>query len=317
MKKLAALVILAIGLSPVAAQNPRIIFVASGPSGSCASGAPLELVVGSGIVYSCQSGTWGQLLNGGYPSAGIVISTGSAFGTSIVPATGISTWLAIPSSANLSAAMTDETGSGSLVFSVTPTITTPIINGTSSGTGVSQTGGPGTIAQRDGSNNLTANNFLGSGTVVTAAAGTTTLTVGSSRYQFLTGSTTQTFQLPSATTVTVGTSFWFNNNSTGTMTINNGLGSLVASVPPSGMANVVLQVAGSTAGTWDWHYLFPTNATLFANLPSCSTTTASLTFWVTDSSTQTWGAIVTGTGTPATPYTFIGCDGVNWTVIGK
>ena len=38
--------------------------------------------------------------------------------------TGVATWLGTPSSANLIAAVTDETGSGSLVFGTTPTITT-------------------------------------------------------------------------------------------------------------------------------------------------------------------------------------------------
>jgi hypothetical protein len=37
--------------------------------------------------------------------------------------TGIATWLGTPSSANLASAITDETGSGSLVFGTTPTLT--------------------------------------------------------------------------------------------------------------------------------------------------------------------------------------------------
>jgi hypothetical protein len=45
--------------------------------------------------------------------------------------TGVSTWLVTPSSANLAAAITDETGSGSLVFGTSPTLTTPNIVGTS------------------------------------------------------------------------------------------------------------------------------------------------------------------------------------------
>jgi hypothetical protein len=40
--------------------------------------------------------------------------------------TGIATFLGTPSSANLLAAITDETGTGSLVFSTSPTLTTPI-----------------------------------------------------------------------------------------------------------------------------------------------------------------------------------------------
>lgn len=40
---------------------------------------------------------------------------------------GVATFLGTPSSANLASAVSDETGSGSLVFGVSPTLTTPII----------------------------------------------------------------------------------------------------------------------------------------------------------------------------------------------
>lgn len=61
------------------------------------------------------------------------------------------------------------------------------------------------------------------------------------------------------------------------------------------------------------------SATLFASLPACSSSVGILNTLatVTDSSTQTWGATVTGTGTPTTPYTVIFCDGSNWTVFAK
>ena len=45
--------------------------------------------------------------------------------------TGIATFLATPSSANLAAAVTDETGSGALTFATSPTFTTSIIAGSS------------------------------------------------------------------------------------------------------------------------------------------------------------------------------------------
>lgn len=41
---------------------------------------------------------------------------------------GVATWLATPSSANLAAAVTDETGSGALVFGTNPTLSSPNIN---------------------------------------------------------------------------------------------------------------------------------------------------------------------------------------------
>lgn len=46
---------------------------------------------------------------------------------------GVVTWMQTPSSANLAAAVTDETGSGSLVFSNSPTLTTPRLAGSSTG----------------------------------------------------------------------------------------------------------------------------------------------------------------------------------------
>jgi hypothetical protein len=56
-----------------------------------------------------------------------------ALNTTIVLATGIQTWLGNPSSANLRAAMTDETGTGSLVFATSPTLVTPILGTVTSG----------------------------------------------------------------------------------------------------------------------------------------------------------------------------------------
>ncbi len=47
--------------------------------------------------------------------------------------TGVATFLAAPTSANLAAAVTDETGSGSLVFATSPTITTPTLSRGSTG----------------------------------------------------------------------------------------------------------------------------------------------------------------------------------------
>jgi len=56
-----------------------------------------------------------------------------------VYAAGVQTWLATPSSANLRAAVTDETGTGVLVFNNTPTLITPNI-GAATGTSLTATG---------------------------------------------------------------------------------------------------------------------------------------------------------------------------------
>jgi hypothetical protein len=59
---------------------------------------------------------------------GLPISTGvSGLGTNVA------TFLVTPSSANLAAAVTDETGSGALVFATTPTLVTPILGTPTSG----------------------------------------------------------------------------------------------------------------------------------------------------------------------------------------
>jgi hypothetical protein len=62
------------------------------------------------------------------------VSTGvSGFGT------GVADFLATPSSANLATAVTDETGSGALVFATSPTLATPVI-GVATGTSLAVTG---------------------------------------------------------------------------------------------------------------------------------------------------------------------------------
>lgn len=55
---------------------------------------------------------------------------------------GVATWLGTPSSANLAAAVTDETGSGALVFATSPTLVTPLLGTPTSGTLTNCTGLP-------------------------------------------------------------------------------------------------------------------------------------------------------------------------------
>lgn len=55
---------------------------------------------------------------------------------------GVGTWLATPSSSNLAAAVTDETGSGALVFANTPTFIAPLLGTPTSGTLTNCTGLP-------------------------------------------------------------------------------------------------------------------------------------------------------------------------------
>lgn len=80
----------------------------------------------------------------GTPSAAVLTNaTGLPISTGVSGlAAGVATFLATPSSANLAAAVTDETGSGALVFATSPTLVTPALGTPSSGTLTNATGLP-------------------------------------------------------------------------------------------------------------------------------------------------------------------------------
>jgi hypothetical protein len=94
------------------------------------TGTAGSFVVNGGALGTPSSGTLTSCTN-------LPVSTGiSGLGT------GVSTFLATPSSANLAAAVTDETGSGSLVFATSPTFVTPLLGTPTSGTLTNCTGLP-------------------------------------------------------------------------------------------------------------------------------------------------------------------------------
>ncbi len=105
--------------------------------------------------------------------------------------------------------------------------------------------------------NMAASKFVPGYTAVTSAAGTTVLTEDSNFYQNLLGTTTQTFQLPDATTLLVGTTFIFDNDSTGILTITDNASGTIDSIPAGGIDYLYLANNSTVAGTWRKHAFIP------------------------------------------------------------
>lgn len=139
------------------------------------------------------------------------------------------------------------------------------------------------------------------------AAGTTTLTSASAYAQFFTGTTTQTVVLPVASTMAVGQTFYINNNSTGSLTINSSGGNLVGTVTANTTVMITCILAsGTTAASWDLDYTGATTVTgtgalVLGTSPTLSGATLSnavLTGTLTAaSSAGTSGQVLTSTGT--------------------
>lgn len=118
------------------------------------------------ISVGASATTGGLTFVGGlYISGSAAIAVGSITGLG----TGVATFLATPSSANLLAAVTDETGTGALVFATTPTLVTPILGTPTSGTLTNCTGT---------ASGLTAGNATVAATVTVADTADTTCWVG-------------------------------------------------------------------------------------------------------------------------------------------
>jgi len=159
--------------------------------------------------------------------------------------TGVATFLGTPSSSNLAAAVTDETGSGSLVFASSPTLVTPNLGTPSAATLTNATGLPiSTGVSGLGSNVAT---FLATPSSANLASAVTDET-GSGSLVFATSPTLVTPNLgtPSAATLTNATGLPI---STGVSGLGTGVATALA--VNTGSAGAFVPTTGSGAsGTW-------------------------------------------------------------------
>ena len=125
------------------------------------------------------------------------------------------------------------------------------------GTGVTASSGASSVVLRDANQNTQINHVTQALTKTTSAAGTTTLTLGSSYHQVLTGTTTQTYKLPDATTLPTGFSYLFDNDSTGNLSIVNNASGAVDTVAAGGYSVVFLEDNATVAGEWGRYSMVP------------------------------------------------------------
>ena len=275
--------------------------VANGGTGITSFGTgvatALGVNVGTAGAFVVNGGALGTPSSGTLTNAtGLPISTGvSGLGT------GVATFLATPTSANLASAVTDETGSGSLVFSTAPTFGTNITVGTaSSSTGIvnlkGTTSGTVALSVADAAGSWTMKLPTTAGTngyyLQTDGLGNTTWAAGGGGGGGSPGGSTTQIQYNNAGSFGGSPGFTFN----GTATVGVGVASTTSGVfnlYNSLSANAISLKSGNNSVAWS--LTFPTSAG--TNGQYLQTDGAGNTTWTTVASGLTIGSTAISGGT--------------------
>jgi len=195
------------GLTPATATS-GVVSVA-GTLAVANGGTGLTSGTSGGVLYYSAAGTLAS--SSALTANALVIGGGAGVAPSVTTtAAGALTFLGTPSSANLAALLTDETGSGAAVFATSPTLVTPILGTPTSGN-LSSCTADGT--DQVGFKNIPQNAQTGSYTLVLADSG--------KHVYHASGAGAATYTIPAATSVAypIGTAVTFINLSATSVSI--------------------------------------------------------------------------------------------------
>jgi hypothetical protein len=105
--------------------------------------------------------------------------------------------------------------------------------------------------------NLLTNSVTQAIELTTASGTLKSLTASSPHFQVLNGTGVQTIRLPNATSLATGSTWTFDNNSTGGLTVADFAGATLEVIPPGGYSTVFLQINGTVAGEWGRYGMLP------------------------------------------------------------
>lgn len=242
-----------------ATPNTTVSFSCNGP----VTGFQAFSTIGNGntTYYTAvdSSGNWESGL-GTYTTAGdlvtrTTISASSNAGSAVTFSGAVSLFISYPATKSVNL---DASGNVSALGTVASgTWQGSTVGVAYGGTGVTASTGANSVVLRDANENIIVNSVTQELTSTISSAAITTLTPASSHFQVLTGTTTQTYKLPDATSLPTGSTWIFDNDSTGNLTITDNAGATVDVVAAGGYSTVFLEANGTVGGEWGRFGMIP------------------------------------------------------------